>query len=182
MSEPTVLDYARFHGLATDHTAEDVLHQLHHLSATAVQVPEEEENLSELNFPDIDINLQEPKLQLSRAAGMLLADCTRNPRTVIQWNALLPDPYRLRKLRLEEPLLEYDHEVDVAAFRKDVACGLHVENMVGNCSEMLFESDDHFDEEWNDIQSGRFLKEVEEELNAERVLTTKEAILHLSEI
>lgn len=126
MSDSSVLEYARYHGLAREHRSEDVIQELlgtynlnHHNESTKEPIPPLYPDFSTFAPP-----FEEPKLQLSRAGGAFLASCVRPPSFSLQWDKYLPDPRRKRKLKLEEPLLTTDHDEDVAAFKRDVRRGL----------------------------------------------------------
>jgi hypothetical protein len=126
MSGSSVLEYARYHGLASEYRSEDVIQELldaynlnHNNESTKEPPPPLYPDFSTLVPP-----LEEPKIQLSRAGGALLASCVRQPSFAVQWDKYLPDPHRKRKLKLEKPLLATDHDEDVAAFKRDVRHGL----------------------------------------------------------
>lgn len=125
MSDSSVLEYARYHGLASDHRPESLIHNLlrdcihnHHFDFESA----DEAILPPLypDFSSLAPSLAEPKPQLSRAGGAFLAASVRPPKFSPQWEKYLPDPHRKRKLKLEIPLLATDHDEDVAA----VKCGV----------------------------------------------------------
>jgi len=182
MSGPSVLEYARHHGLASDHTSENILDHLHRLPPTPAESDAEGDGrLPDLVPPDIAVDLQEPKLQLSRTGALLLAESIRKPDPAIPWDTMLPDPRRVQKMKMEEPLLASDHDTDVAAFKREAAQGMNTTRLVQFCTSTTDVSADYCDNVWDGIESGRYLKEVEEILNAEKVHITKETILDLAD-
>ncbi|KIY01873.1 uncharacterized protein Z520_02011 [Fonsecaea multimorphosa CBS 102226] len=177
MSAPSVLEYARFHGLAVDHTSEDLLENLSPLPLRAI---EDGQLLPDPNFSVFADNVAEPKLQLTRWEGSMLAESIRNHDSVVNWSNFLPERHRVRNLKVEEPLLAGDHESDVRRFRREASSHVDTEHLFETCSLISSASEQDFEDEWNDIQSGHALREVEQELEDERCNTTKEALLHLS--
>lgn len=129
MSGSSVREYARYHGLASEHRSDDVIQELlnvynlnnhnNHNAPTKEPTPPLYPDFSTFTPP-----FEESKLQLGRAGGEFLASCVRPPSFAVQWDKYLPDPHRKRKLKLEVPLLATDHEEDVAAFKRDVRHGL----------------------------------------------------------
>lgn len=181
MSIPSVLEYARFHGLATDHSSEDLSGYLCHVSRPNKCVREED-----FAFPDPDFTafanaLEEPKLHLSREATILLAESITDPRPKIHWEGILPDPHRWSRLRVEEPLLARDHDLDMAAFRQKPAGFSHPGLLLEDTTQFKTAFDDSYKEEWDDILTGRNLKDVQESLNHEKVHATREALMSLSD-
>ena len=179
MSVPSVLEYARSHGLATDHTAQDLLEQLSQLPLILSQ---DEPQLPNLNFSLFTNALIEPKLQLSREAGALLAKSFRRPQHAIDWNEFLPERRRAWKLKIEEPLLAGDHETDARRFRRDASSHRDTDQLLETCSAISSSSCQDLDDQWNDIQSGDAARNVEKELREERCHTTKGALVHLSDM
>ncbi len=178
MSALSVLEYARSHGLATDHTAEDLFE---HLSQIPLILSEDE---SKLPTPDSSLfthELTEPKLQLSREAGTLLAKSIRHPQHVIDWAEFLPERRRAWKLKIDVPLLAGDHETDVRRFKRDASSHLDADQLLETCSFTSSGSYQDLDNQWNEIKSGDAVKNVEKALGDERCHATKEALVHLSD-
>lgn len=187
MSQPTAVEYARFHGLSIDCTSEDALNYISHLP----HLPHlDSENETALPDPDFSIfiqgaEFQEAKLQLSREGSSFLVESIRDPHPyppgVFNWDRFLPERHRVRKLKVEEPLLATgDHETDVARFRRNPSKPFDLERCLDACSVIETTIDENFEDEWDDIQSNRSSKEVQERLEKEKIQTTKEALVHLS--
>ncbi|KAK4942694.1 hypothetical protein LTR10_017643 [Elasticomyces elasticus] len=180
MSGPSVVEYARFHSLAIDHTAEDVLSYLTQLTTDF----DPQKNVPSLPDPDFSAfkhDLQEPKIQLSQEASVLLAESIKDARPVIKWDNLLPKRHRIRDLKLEEPLLTTDHDTDVRIFKRSALRARDIDVLLAQFASDQCPTEDAFRDEWEDIVSGRSLKTVEEQLRKEKVHTTREALLRLSE-
>ncbi|OCT44423.1 hypothetical protein CLCR_05421 [Cladophialophora carrionii] len=177
MSVPSVLDYARSHGLALDHTAEDLFDAL---PCSPLVMSEDEAELPEPDFSLFANELLEPKLQISQKGGILLAESIRDPPVVIDWDHFLPDRHRVRKLKIEEPVLVGDHQTDFLRFKRLAASQRNADQYLETCSLISSTSDHDLEKEWDDIQSGNAVRRVENELADERCHTTKEALIHLS--
>lgn len=179
MSGPSVVEYARFHGLAIDHTAEDILTYLSHLS-TELRPEENDLSVPEPDFSAFKHDLQEPKLQLSREASMLLAESIKDPCPVIDWDHLLPKRHRIEDLKLEEPLLATDHETDVRSFKKSALRARDSHILLAQFTPNKCFPDNVFEKEWDDIVHGRSLRAVKEQLKQEKVHTMRESLVRLS--
>ncbi|OQV06960.1 hypothetical protein CLAIMM_11456 [Cladophialophora immunda] len=177
MSAPSVLEYARFHGLAIDHTSED---PLAYISQIPLQDIEDGQQLPDQDFSVFADDIAEPKLQLTRHEGTMLAESILDRPPVVNWSNFLPERHRLRNLKIEEPLLAGDHESEVRRFRREASSQVDTEHLFETCSLISSASGQDFEDEWNDIQSGHVLREVEQELEDERCHTTKEGLVHLS--
>jgi hypothetical protein len=110
--QPSLLDYARFHGLAIDHLHQDILSLL----PSDVLTCDEDATLPEFRLPDLDRLPPEPKFQLNSKAASLLASSIRPPPAP-HWANTLPDHHKVKKLKLEQPLLRTDHEKDMERIR-----------------------------------------------------------------
>ncbi|KAL1960415.1 hypothetical protein VTO42DRAFT_7714 [Malbranchea cinnamomea] len=88
-----------------------------------------------LNHPDSSIlsvegtqntlsDSQREKLNISKSAMIFLSSVLNVPTFVngrgseIRWDELLPDYLRFRKMKMEEPMLRSDHELDMRSFRE----------------------------------------------------------------
>ncbi|EXJ68732.1 uncharacterized protein A1O5_08526 [Cladophialophora psammophila CBS 110553] len=178
MSAPSVLEYARFHGLAIDHTSEDLVTYISQLPLRAV---EDDQQLSDLDFSTFSDKFVEPKLRLSQQATSSLAESVLDHYPSINWSHFLPDRHRVQNLKIEEPLLAGDHQTDVRRFRREALSHVDTEEFFEMCSLISSASGQDFQDEWNDIQSGHARRGVEQELEDERCHTTKEALVHLSD-
>lgn len=116
-SEPSILDYARFHGLAIDHLATDPRHQLPPCSenlSSSLEDPQDAPRLEAYaNVPT------DEKPQLSKEAAIFLASSIK-PTECPDWGDLLPDLDRIRNTKLDLPLLKTDNELDMLEFGKRI--------------------------------------------------------------
>ncbi|EXJ94072.1 hypothetical protein A1O1_02465 [Capronia coronata CBS 617.96] len=182
MSIPSVLQYARFHGLATDHASEDILHYLRHVPNPTAQCSKEDDGaLLEPDYSKYAEGLDEPKMQLGRQAAVLLVESITDPRPTIQWSDFLPNPFRWRRMKVEEPLLATDHDLDVAGFKRDTAGCSVLGRLLENVPQSNTISDELYEDEWNYIQACRSLKDIQKTLDCEKVHATREALRHLAE-
>lgn len=180
MSGPSVVEYARFHGLAIDHTTEDILTHLSQLS-TEFHPGENDLSLPDPDYTVFKHDLQEPKLQLSREASMLLAESIKDPCPVLDWDHLLPRRHRIDDLKLEEPLLATDHETDVRSFKRSALRARDSHVLLAQLTPNKCCTDNDFEKEWDDIVSGRSLGVVKEQLKQEKVHTMRDSLVRLSE-
>lgn len=117
-SEPTIIEYARFHSLIRDHRLLDPL--------ALIPEQEDEPNLFEdpQDAPKIELSHDfstNEKLVLSKEAAKLLSSCTRIA-DVTAWNIeeTLEIRQRACKNRCEIPILKTEHELDMGEFRRRV--------------------------------------------------------------
>ncbi|KAJ4519239.1 hypothetical protein HRR83_004739 [Exophiala dermatitidis] len=184
MSVPSVLEYARFHGLATDHRSGNLLGHLRHVSHS----PEQEKAADNALLPDAALALgilaspvEEPRLQLGHRETRLLAESIAEVRPAIDWDVILPDPYRWRKLRIEEPLLATDHDLEVAAFRRDAVRRFDPRVLLNNSVSLLSPPDGQFNDEWTDIDGDQSLNDIQRRLKNEKLQVTRETLKILAE-
>lgn len=182
MSVPSVLEYARFHGLATDHRSENLLVHLRHVSLS----PEQETTADHALLLDTVLGtlaspVDEPRLQLGHRETRLLSESINDVRPAIDWDVILPDPYRWRKLRIEEPLLATDHDLEVAAFRRDAARRFDPRVLLNNSVSLLSPPDGQFNDEWTDIDGDQSLNDIQRRLKNERLQVTRETLKILAE-
>lgn len=181
MSRISALEYARSHGLAFDHTADDLWKTI---SRVPLTLTKNETELPDLDFSLFANELSDSKIQLDRQGGALLAKSTRDPlpgpHAITGWDQFLPERSRVRKLKIEEPLLTGDHETDVRRFRRDASGYLHLSRLLEACVQLGPSPDHDFDDEWNDILCGGYLRKVEREILDEKGCFTKDTLVYLS--
>jgi hypothetical protein len=119
-SAPSLLDYARYHGLAKDHLALDF-----DLSAYFDTIQDELPSPLPCIAPPIALP-KETKLRLDTSELQLLAtDLLPPPPPPLQLDEILPNPRRTHSLKLEIPLLLTDHEGGLLCFTKRPSLNLH---------------------------------------------------------
>ena len=119
-SAPSLLDYARYHGVAKEHSALDL-----DLSAYFGTIQDELPSSLSYIAPPISVP-KETKLQLNTSELRLLVTHLRpSPPPPPAADEILPDPHQIHSLKLEIPLLLTDHEEDLRCFTKRPSLNLH---------------------------------------------------------
>lgn len=175
MSDLSVLKYARFHGLTIDHTTEDVLATLSDLDFS-LDFHDNDASLPEFDFSAFAHDVKEPKLQLSRRGTLLLAESVKAPCSTVHWENVLPPRHRVRNLKIEEPILAGDHRTHVANFHREAKASLNPKRFLEQCVRTTITTGEDFQDEWDDILSGRSWKGVEERLAKDKIQISKEAL------
>ena len=112
--EPTIIEYARFHGLVKDHQN---INPLTHLLRPALWPTSQEDPDEWANGEALQASSTNEKLAISQEAATLLSSCTTTPKTGAQEYAELLCPRRRAyKQKLEVPVLLTDNELDVQRF------------------------------------------------------------------
>ncbi|KAI9821882.1 MAG: hypothetical protein M1827_002464 [Pycnora praestabilis] len=118
--EPTLLEYARFHGLARDHLA------FFPLQSNYITCPPEDGLRSppELKgLPDVDCTLEDlvnEKLSVSLEAAALLGFITAASKERFVDDSPISYHRKMRSLKAEAPILRTDHDTDVGDFREKI--------------------------------------------------------------
>jgi hypothetical protein len=112
-TEPSLIEYARFHGLADNHLDQDVYGCFPSESLLCA----EDERLPDLALPWDGKLPAEPKFQLNSKAASLLASSLR-PQPPPDWSHTLSDHHRVRDMKMEQPALRTDHENDMKKMRR----------------------------------------------------------------
>jgi len=102
MPQPSLLDYARFHGLAESHLLQDLLAGLQLCEPCMIQ--DSVADLHGFTPPGPVGALSEAKFQLTLHERNVLAQSVTRPEKP-EWKYLLADPHRIRDLKLESPIL-----------------------------------------------------------------------------
>ena len=173
-SEPSLLKYARFYGLASNHLATESLESLlNQEDFHPVEV--DETGLPALALPDTHDVLTETKFRLSKKECVIFASSIRPPSAPC-WKDVLPHPRRIQKLKLEEPLLQTDHALDMGEF-------LQKESLDIDMLEIPFAGIDEVKGEalsWPDEYLS-LANEGDQEIRREKLHTTREVILRLQQ-
>jgi hypothetical protein len=112
-TEPSLIAYARFHGLAIDHLHPDI----HRLLPPDLITCIDDGTLPDFSVPLIERLLAEPKFRLDGKAASLLASSIKPPPEP-QFLNTLPDHHRIKKLKLEQPALKTHHLTDMKRIRR----------------------------------------------------------------
>lgn len=169
--EPSLTEYARFHGLADNHLGEDLrrLFPSGLLSCSDTRLPEFE-------LPKDERLPPEPKFRLSRKAACLLASSVKPP-SAPSWSYTLPDHRRVQKLKVEQPILKSDHDSDMRKVRCRKPFKLEAINLVP------MEMDEVEDEEG--LACSPRIRELaaqwDKKIAAEKLQTTREVLKALQD-
>ena len=169
--EPSILEYARFHGLSIDHRATHPLQYIIDIpSLPNVQDPPE--------LFEIDAScgsLAPERLSVSKEAAALLSSIRKTLSEGYEFDeSILPDTHRVRNLKIEIPLLRTDPELDLRDFRAQVIPDLAAEHLP-------FEKvDEELDEGFTwPLSYEDLYQQVKDQSEAEKPTFSMEALLYL---
>ena len=124
--EPSILEYARFHGLARDHRKDPSLQEL----ADAAPTPQLRDYPGLFCIEDIHISPRTERLSISNGAAVLLSSIRgAEYDKIISDENMLPNLHRVRNMKMELPLLRTDHELDLQEFGRPVEPDLATEHL-----------------------------------------------------
>jgi len=153
-SQPSLLEYARCHGLATDHRLQEI-----DLSAALQTTTSDITGLFSIIAPPIPLP-KEPKLRLNKTEINLLTTSLQTPSPP-SWDEVLPDHHRIRNLKLKIPLLLTDHAVDLKRFTERPSLDL---DDLGIFAEQHGHCHFNLAEEWDAKVSGEKLQAAKQEI------------------
>lgn len=125
--EPSLTDYARFYGLTTNYLELDPLAGLPSHEAAHAELDDEPE-LFRID-DEAEANPLEERLAIDRDTILLLGSNTKDLKHESSFEELGLDPHRIRKLKLELPMLRTDHESDMQDFARKVKPDLANEHL-----------------------------------------------------
>ncbi|KAI9679385.1 MAG: hypothetical protein M1817_005407 [Caeruleum heppii] len=123
--EPSLIEYARFHGLTSNHLAVDPL------SSASLQPPWTSLIAAQDDPPDpptldsLASTASHERLSVGRDAVLLLASSRRPPSHIDEHNIHTLTYQRIQDAKVELPLLATDHESDLYAFGPQIVPDLH---------------------------------------------------------
>lgn len=125
LSNPSLLDYATFHGIATPADTTCPLDCLNTLTDQAYNNNASPKNdhlsILENHLSTIEQGLHEERLNLSKKDALFLSATARDARTNhtdINWDKYLPSMRQIESLRVETPALMTHHETDLALLKQ----------------------------------------------------------------
>ena len=125
--EPSVLDYARFYGLALDHLAVDPLENLKTLPEAQVLF---EDGPDSFQITEDSIRIPEERLSVDVGASSLLSEVFQLAKSspLIDYSDYI-DTHRIKRLKVEQPLLHTDPDIDSQLFAPPVDPDLENESL-----------------------------------------------------
>jgi len=115
VQEPTVTEYARFHGLCIDHRLNHPL-KGHHLSVDQVTFEVELQDHDELNEPGTSEHFIDERLTIGRDTAAYIKNILAGPRKVNEIDEGPLTPTRTAATKQKLPLLYTDNELDLKSF------------------------------------------------------------------
>ncbi|KAL2849540.1 hypothetical protein BJY01DRAFT_245827 [Aspergillus pseudoustus] len=112
---PSLLDYARFHGIANSYLAIDPLGHVTHLGRDTLPeavLSKYNDRLSDARAA-VEETLRQEKLHIPERAGRLLASViceAQTERAMVDWDDILPDFYRFGDMKLELPIFPMEDD------------------------------------------------------------------------
>lgn len=116
--EPSIIDYARFYGLISDHLEPHPLRGIATRDTSHSLELDDDDGLSPLNFPAC--GLSQERLTVDAGAAVMLSSIAALAKVPLGRDDEVINIHRIRNLKLELPLLRSDHEVDMLSFGPQV--------------------------------------------------------------
>lgn len=117
-SEPTILEYARFHGLACDYLIKDPLADLKQPDDFVHQF---EGTLEDLDNGELSDGHSDENISFGEETISLLASIAVPAEQSLRFDDDGDiDPHRFRKIKQELPMLRTDHELDMRSFATQI--------------------------------------------------------------
>ena len=174
MSAPSVLEYARYYDLTIDARSQNILGLIN-------CVPIQHNNCNDLSreppWPDYDELLRDDKLQVSREAITLLAECKKKPPAP-DWDSVLEESRPAQRFRIETPMLISNHTRDMEWFQK----GVDLQKLLLNCRETSKRESTEIDGLPDIVEiCDRSAKSISTEIGNERIETTLDVLRILAD-
>lgn len=124
---PSLLEYARFHGIATNQSTINPLEYINQiLEIPILEDTSTFDNHLSTTHAAIEQGLRKEKLNVSKNDARFLSTVVRNARAErvdVNWDEHLPSMRRIEGLKVELPALMTHHETDMASLRKHTFFG-----------------------------------------------------------
>ena len=124
--EPSLVDYARFYGLAVNHLENDPL--------VDPPVPRDihvelEDGPQLFKIDNTNGKVPQERLAIGRDEALLLGSLNAASEHTLSFEGVVLDPHRVRNMKLELPMLRTDHEADIQDFARPVLPDLAHEHL-----------------------------------------------------
>ena len=171
--EPTLLDYARYHGLAKNQTEQNCLRD----TSLDLYFHEQEGDHSLFEVEDHAASPAEERLHVDKSVAQFLAAVTRPPTTACHFDEDCEPRTKVRRgWKQELPLLKTDHEDDLLHFAPRFNPSLQNEHLP------LEGLDEDLDEGLGWPSSYLDLRQrIEQECRAEKLAISKSVLQYLDE-
>ena len=116
--DPSILDYARFYGLISDHLEPHPLRRIAARDTSHSLELDDDDGLLPLNFPAC--GLSQERLTVDAGAAVMLSSIAALAKVPPGRDNEVINTHRIKDLKLELPLLRSDHEVDMLNFGHQV--------------------------------------------------------------
>ena len=174
-NQPTILEYARSHGLAYDYLDRNPLADLRQPDDFLQQL----ENMSDgLEGSKLNDDCSDERLFSDEEATSLLASVTVLTEQSLQFDEDKSiDPHRFREMKYDLPMLRSDHELDMKSFVTQVVPDLEREFLP------LEKVDEEVDEglEWP-IKYCTLLEEFANKVQSEKLQVSNDVLVYLRDI
>ncbi len=173
--EPSILEYARFYGIALDHLKRNLLHESFPPDTISAQL-EDPPGLFRIDNSSDSLPLE--RLSVGTEAAALLASIRELGQTSRRFDEDVHlDVHRFQKIKQELPILLTDHELDLQSFASQIVPDLENEHLP---FEKLDEEADEglkWPSTWYELPDRYF-----NEAKAEKSDTSKEGLLYLQDV
>lgn len=115
--EPSLIDYARFYGLAVNHLEVDPLVDLSALGDVHIGL---EDGPQLFKIDDTSGKVPEERLAIGRDEALLLGSLKAPSVHTLSFEGIVLDHHRVRNMKLELPMLRSDHEADMQDFARPI--------------------------------------------------------------
>ena len=124
--EPSLIDYARFYGLAVNHLEVDPLVDLPALTDLHIGL---EDGPQLFKIDDTNGKAPEERVAIGRDEALLLGSLNAPSVHTLSFEGIVLDHHRVRNMKLELPMLRTDHEADMQDFARPILPDLAHEHL-----------------------------------------------------
>ena len=173
--EPTILEYARFYGIALDHLERNPLQEINAPDDLLAQLADPQDVF---HFDDLIVSLPLERICAGSEAAILLSCIPKAGRQSRRFDEDLSlDNHRFQKIRVELPILFTDHELDLQDFAPQVIPDLEHEYLP--LEKLDEEADEGFawPSAYQELPDKFYI-----DASSERLILPKEGLLYLQDV